>query len=141
MNLTTPFRCSGTSLQPGLLLAAKLLALCLVLTGAWHNLRDPFLPFPSFLDYFGGVPLFRFVLKVYLLSAIGFLFLNCCVRLSCIAIALILFVAILSSRILFENNILYVACFLLIGLSDSPQLILDSRYPSSNGVSAGRPCR
>jgi hypothetical protein len=96
----------------------------MVLTGAWHNLRDPFLPFLSLFDYFDGMPVFRLALKLGLLSAIGSLLLNCCVRFSCIAIGLVVFADILSSRLFFENNILYVAClFLLIGLSDSPQLI------------------
>jgi predicted DCC family thiol-disulfide oxidoreductase YuxK len=124
MTLTTPFRCSGTSLPPRLLLAAKLLAVCLVLTGTWRGLPDPFLPFFSFLDYFAGTPVFRWALKLGLLSAIGSLLLNRSVRFSCIAIGSILFVAILSSEVFFENNILFVACiFILIGLSDSPQLI------------------
>lgn len=124
MTLATAFHCSRTSLPPRLLLAAKLLALCILLTGTWHNLPDPFLPFLSFFDYFAGMSVFRWVLKLSLLSAIGCLFLNRSVRLSCIAISLVFFAGILSSKTFFENNILFAACiFLLIGLSDSPQLI------------------
>lgn len=124
VKFTTPLRCTGTSLPPQLLLAAKLLAICVVLTGAWHDLPDPFLPFLSFFDGIAGTPVFRWVLKLGLLTAIGSLFLNRCVRLSCIAIGLVFSAGILSSRVFFENNILFVACiFLLIGLSDSPQLI------------------
>src|SRR5204863_9125068 len=120
----TRFRCSKPSLPPRLLLAAKLLALCILLTGTWHNLPDPFLPFLSIFDYFAGMPVFRWVLKLSLLYAIGCLFLNRRVRLSCIAISLVFFAAILSSKTFFENNILFAGCiFLLIGLSDSPQLI------------------
>jgi len=107
-----------------LLLAAKLLALYIVLTGAWHNLAEPFLPFLSIFDHFAGIALFRWVLKLVLLGAIGSLLLNCWVRLSCIAIGSVFFTGVLSSRIFFENNILFVACiFLLIGLSDSSGLI------------------
>jgi predicted DCC family thiol-disulfide oxidoreductase YuxK len=124
MKLVTPFRCSGTSLPPQLLLGAKLLAVCLVLTGAWHNLPDPFLPFLSVFDHFTGTSIFRWVLKLVLLTAIGSLFLNRCVRLSCVAIGSVFFAGILSSKIFFENNILFVSCiFLLIGLSESPQLV------------------
>src|SRR5437660_10006791 len=79
-----PLRCSGTILPANLLLMAKLIALCLLLTNHVRLLPDPFLPFIPLLDRIGAPATFQFALQlVFVASAIALLF-NRWVRASCL---------------------------------------------------------
>jgi len=114
-----PLRCSGTPLPVPVLLLAKLIALCVLITMDWRNLPNPFLPFVQVLSHFGPGPLFRFSLKAMVLTAAFALLFNRHVRAACLTIGSVYLLAILSSRVYFENNRLFVAClFFLAGLAE-----------------------
>src|SRR5712691_6765161 len=114
-----PLKCSGTSLPVPVLLMAKLLALCILLSLEWRGFPDPFLPFIPALRYLGPGPLFRWSLKGIFFVASGALLFNRYVRAACLAIGSVFLVAVLSSRIYFQNNLLFVGClFFLAGLSE-----------------------
>jgi hypothetical protein len=98
---------------------AKLIALCVLLSVDWRNLPDPFLPFIPVLSQLGPGPLFRFSLKAILLADLFALLFNRYVRTACLMIGSVYLLAILSSRIYFQNNRLFVGClFFLAGLSE-----------------------
>jgi hypothetical protein len=114
-----PLRCGGTPLPVPVLLLAKLVALCVLLSLDWRNLPDPFLPFVPVLSHLGPGPLFRFSLKAIVLAGLFALLFNRHVRAACLTIGSVYLMAILSSRIYFQNNRLFVASlFLLAGLSE-----------------------
>jgi len=98
-----PLRCDGTPLPPNLLLMAKLLALCLLLTNHVLLLPHPSLPFLPWLEQVPG-PAFRFALQVGLVvSAFSILF-NRAVRISCLALGLTMLLALASSRAYYGNS-------------------------------------
>jgi predicted DCC family thiol-disulfide oxidoreductase YuxK len=85
----------------------------------WRNLPDPFLPFVPVLSHLGPGPLFRFSLKAIVLAGLFALLFNRHVRAACLTIGSVYLLAILSSRIYFQNNRLFVGClFFLAGLSE-----------------------
>ncbi|HLH29974.1 MAG TPA: DCC1-like thiol-disulfide oxidoreductase family protein [Terriglobia bacterium] len=115
-----PFRCSGTPLPVPVLLMAKLLTLCILLSLEWKSFPDPFLPFIPALGYLAIGSLFRWSLKIIFLTAATALLFNRYVRAACLAIAFVFLTGILSSRIYFENNRTFAGClFLLAGLTDT----------------------
>ena len=124
-----PARCSGTALPPNLLLMAKLIALCLLLTGFWHKLPRPFLPFLSIFDHLGSPVVFQRALEVVFLASAISLLCNRYVRTSCIVLGSTILLAVLSSRLYYSNNKVFIACVLLLaGLEQSGQTPWLVRY-------------
>lgn len=112
-----PFRVGGTELPPAVLLMAKILAICFLLTQHWRALPDHFLPFLPIFDHAGSPAGFKHTLQVVFMLAAFCLLFNYRVRTSCLVLGGVMFVGILSSRTFFENNRTYTAClWLLAGL-------------------------
>lgn len=111
-----PLRCGGTALPIPLLLAAKIVALALLLTGHFRLMPDPFLPFLSALDALPG-EVFRFTLQaVFVVSALALLG-NQWVRASAFVLGATLLLAVVSSKAYYGNNKAMCGCLLvLIGL-------------------------
>ncbi len=112
-----PLRCGGTSMPVPLLLMAKLVALCLLLTNHVRLLTDPFLPF---LSVFEGIPYFQISLKtVFVLSAVLLLF-NRWVRVTSFLLGLTILLGVLSSRAYYGNNKTFTGLLLVFAsVSDS----------------------
>jgi len=99
-----PLRCGGTALPTNLLLMAKLIALCLLLTNHVRLLPDPFLPFVPLIDRIGAPATFQFVLQmVFIASAIALLF-NRWVRASCLLLGGSILIGVISSKAYYGNN-------------------------------------
>jgi len=100
-------------------LVAKLLSVCLLGRMTWLAIPSPFLPFLPVLDYFCGSQLFRWTLPtIALIGAVAILF-NYRVRAASLAIGVSFLLGVLSSRIYFENNVMFLGCvFVLLALSD-----------------------
>lgn len=118
-----PLRCDGTALPVPVLLMAKLVTVGLLVSFAWRDLPDPFLPFLPALDGLRALgPAFRWGLKIVVLVAAAALLLNRGVRLASATLGAALLLGILASRPFFENNRLFAACVLLLaGLSGAGQ--------------------
>lgn len=114
-----PLRIWGTPLAPNVLLAAKLLVLCVVFRGELATLPDHFLPFIPVLEHLGSPAAFHRTLQaITAIAAIGLLF-NRCVRTACGVLGAVFVLAILSSQAYYHNNRLYVGLFfLIVGLYD-----------------------
>src|SRR5262249_29254721 len=112
--LLAPLRCAGTELPEPVLLMAKLIVVCFLITREWQAFPDPFIPFLGFFDHFSGTPIFRWVLKLIFLGSATCLLFNFRVRLSCFVVGTTLLTAILSSRVYFQNNLLFVACLMVL---------------------------
>lgn len=112
-----PLRVSGTVLPPNVLLMAKLITLCFLLTGQWNLLPDHFLPFLPIFDRLGSPTLFRSILQAVFLVAALLLFINRHVRTCCLVLGAVILVGIVSSRPYYENNRMFTGCiFFLTGL-------------------------
>jgi predicted DCC family thiol-disulfide oxidoreductase YuxK len=109
-----PLKCNVTALPPHVFLMAKLIALCLLLTGVWRRLPYPFLPFLSILDHVGPPAVFRGVLQAVFVGSAVFLLFNQHVRMACLLLSSTIFLAILSSRPFYESNRLFCACLLFL---------------------------
>ena len=114
-----PLKISGTTLPPNVLLAAKLLALCVIFRGELAVLPDHFLPFIPVLQHLGSAAAFHRALQVIAaVAAIGVLF-NRWVRTASGILGVVFVLAILSSQAYFHNNRLYVGIFfLIVGIYD-----------------------
>lgn len=114
-----PLRCDGTELPEPLLLMAKLIVLCILLTSEWRAVPDPFLPFLPIFDLFHRTALFRWVLKIALLGSAGALLFNRWVRTACTVAGSVFLIGMLASRPYFTNNRMFTGCILfLLGLYD-----------------------
>lgn len=114
-----PLRVDGTSLPPGWLLAAKLLAFAVFRGPRFLGAGPPFLPFVSILDWpgFAGwlAPLTAATFYVSFLC----LCFNRMVRVACVAIAGCVLIHVAGHRLEYANNLMFAAVFLLlIGLYD-----------------------
>lgn len=109
-----PFRVTGTELPPNLLLAAKLIVVSFFVRDQWSALPNPFLPFIPVFEYFESGHAFRYALQALFLVASAALLVNRYVRAACLVLGSVIFAALLSSRLYFENNRMYVACILLL---------------------------
>jgi predicted DCC family thiol-disulfide oxidoreductase YuxK len=99
-----PLRCGGTALPTNLLLMAKLIALCLLLTNHVRLLPDPFLPFVPAFDGIGSPAAFQLALQfVFLAAALALLF-NRGVRASCLALGGAILIGVISSKAYYGNN-------------------------------------
>jgi predicted DCC family thiol-disulfide oxidoreductase YuxK len=108
-----PLRNTGTALPPNLLLMAKLIALCLLLTNHVRLLPEPFLPFLPVFDYVPGAA-FQWTLRiVFLASALALLF-NRSARVMSAALGLTILVGVLSSRAYYGNNKTFCGLLLLL---------------------------
>lgn len=115
-----PFRVSGTELPPHILLMAKILAICFLLTLNWRALPDHFLPFLPIFDHAGPPLTFKRTLEIVFFTGAFCLLFNYRVRTACLVLGGIMFVALLSSRTFYENNRTYTAClWFLAGLQPS----------------------
>jgi hypothetical protein len=124
-----PLRVSGTALPVNILLMAKILVLCFLLTGQWNLLPDHFLPFVPMFDHLGSPAIFQRTLQVAFLFAAASLLLNYRVRTCCLILAGIIMAGMLSSRLYFENNRTFTAClWFLAGLYAPGQRISLIRY-------------
>lgn len=113
-----PFSVRGTVLPPNVLLMAKLLVVCFLLTGQWSLLPDHFLPFVPVFDHAASPAVFQGLLQFLFVVAGTSLLLNYHVRTCCLALGLLIFTGILSSRVYFENNRMFTGClWFLAGVS------------------------
>lgn len=114
-----PLTVSGTTMPPNLLLAAKLLTLCFLLTGRVATLPDHFLPFIPLFEDLGSPLAFQRGLQLAFCGAALLLFVNRHVRTACGTAGTVILVGILSSQQYYHNNRLFTGLFLLLaGLYD-----------------------
>ena len=99
-----PLRCGGTVLHTNLLLMAKMIALCLLLTNHVRQIPDPWLPFVPVFDWIGAPAAFQRALQtVFVISAIALLF-NRRVRLCCLLLGGSILIGVISSKAYYGNN-------------------------------------
>jgi predicted DCC family thiol-disulfide oxidoreductase YuxK len=117
-----PLRCGGTVLPTNLLLMAKLIALCLLLTNHVRQIPDPWLPFVPAFDWIGAPAAFqRFLQVVFVFSAIALLF-NRWVRLWCLLLGGSILIGVVSSKAYYGNNKTFCGLILfLTGLYEPGQ--------------------
>jgi predicted DCC family thiol-disulfide oxidoreductase YuxK len=117
-----PLRCGGTALPTNLLLMAKLIALCLLLTNHVRQIPDPFLPFVPVFDWIGSPAAFQRALQiVFVASAVALLF-NRSVRLSCLLLGGSILIGVISSKAYYGNNKTFCGLILfLTGLYEPGQ--------------------
>jgi predicted DCC family thiol-disulfide oxidoreductase YuxK len=109
-----PLHVRGTALPANVLLMAKLITLCFILTGQVSIMSSHFLPFFPVFNHMGSPITFHYVLQAIFLVAALLLFLNRYVRIACFVLGMAMFVSILSQRELFANNRTFCACALLL---------------------------
>lgn len=96
------------------LLMAKLIALCLLLTNHVRLLPDPFLPFIPGLDHLGSPLVFQRALQgLFVVSALALLF-NRSVRLSCLVLGGAMLMGVLASKIYYGNNKTFCGLMLVL---------------------------
>jgi len=117
--ILNPLRCGGSDLPMPLALVAKLLSVSLLGRMIWQSIPGPFIPFLPILDYFHGSQAIHWALAATaLIGALAVIF-NYRVRGASLAIGASFLLGILSSRLYFENNIMFLGCvFLLLGITD-----------------------
>ena len=117
-----PLRCGGTVLPTNLLLMAKLIALCLLLTNHVRQIPDPWLPFVPAFDWIAAPAAFQRVLQVvFVFSAIALLF-NRWVRLWCLLLGGSILIGVVSSKAYYGNNKTFCGLILfLTGLYEPGQ--------------------
>ena len=110
-----PLRIDGTGLEPNVLLAAKLIAFCLLATNHLQVYPDePFLPFLPFLDALRAPFPFQLVTKAVLAgSALALLF-NRRVRLACLLLGGVIILGVVASKAYYGNNKLFAGLFILL---------------------------
>ena len=115
-----PLRCDGTTLPPGWLLAAKLLAFAVFRGQSFLAAGPPFLPFVPLFDS----PLFAAwlapVTAAAFFAAFSCLMFNRMVQPACLVIAGCVLVHVAGHRLAYANNLMFACVFLLlIGLYHS----------------------
>lgn len=110
-----PLRIDGGELEPNVLLAAKLIAFCLLAT---NHLRvyptEPFLPFLPFLDALRPPFPFEPITKGFFIGAALALLLNRKVRASCLLLGGVILLGVISSKAYYGNNKLFCGVFLFL---------------------------
>lgn len=115
-----PLRCTGTALPVPLLLAVKLIAVALLLTGHVRLLPEPFLPFLPALDAFPGPAVQMGLQVVFVVSALALLF-NRAPRASCLVLGATMLLAVVSSKAYYGNNKTFCGVMLvMVGLYERP---------------------
>ncbi|MBI3697880.1 MAG: DUF393 domain-containing protein [Acidobacteria bacterium] len=117
-----PFCCGGTALSPHLLLMAKLIALCLLLTNHVRLLTEPFLPFLPFFNHLPPVLFQRTLQTVFVASALALLF-NRSVRLSCFLLGFTIILGVVSSKAYYGNNKFFCGAILFLTSLNVPWLL------------------
>ncbi len=103
-------------MTPNLLLMGRILALAMLLRGTWARLPEPFLPFVSWLE--PGPWWHPGLTAAFLLASLALLA-GRWPRAACLTLGTTLLLAVLSSRIYYGNNRVFVGTALvLLGLSD-----------------------
>lgn len=105
-----PLQVGDTDLPPNLLLMAKILVLCFFLTGQWNLLPQTFLPFAPMFDHMGNPVVLQYSIKILFVIAAACLLFNYRVRTACLTLGGLVMIAILSSRLYWQNNRTYTAC-------------------------------
>jgi predicted DCC family thiol-disulfide oxidoreductase YuxK len=126
-----PLRCGGTALPTNLLLMAKLIALCLLLTNHVRLIPDPFLPFVPAFDWIGAPAAFQAALQMVFVAAAVALLLNRSVRASCLALGGVILIGVISSKAYYGNNKTFCGLILfLTGLyePDSEPWLLRAQF-------------
>jgi predicted DCC family thiol-disulfide oxidoreductase YuxK len=108
-----PLRCSGTALPAPVLLMAKLIALCLLLTNHIRLLPEPFLPFLPVFDHFDP-KLFQWTLRILVVGSAAALLFNRYVRVSVLLLGSSLLLGLLSSQLHYTNHTVFCAFILLL---------------------------
>lgn len=99
-----PLRCGGTALPANLLLMAKLIALCLLLTNHVRLIPAPFLPFLPLFDRIPNPAAFQVGLQlVFVASALALLF-NRSVRASSLLLGAVILIGVVCSKAYYGNN-------------------------------------
>lgn len=116
MATLNPLRISGTSMPPNLLMAVKLIVLCMVLRrGEVVELAGlPFIPFLPALGSVSAPHVYGYTLLAVFGAAALALWFNRAVHVSCLVMGSVLMLATLSSEFYYHNNRVYVAVFFLI---------------------------
>ena len=110
-----PLRIDGTELEPNVLLAAKLIAFCLLATNHLGVYPDePFLPFLPFLDALRAPFPFPLITKTVLIgSALALLF-NRRVHIACLLLGGVIILGVVASKAYYGNNKLFCGLFILL---------------------------
>lgn len=112
-----PLRCTGTPLPMNVLLAAKLIFLCLLFRGEVFALPEPFLPMLPALEDLSYPHLWAYMLRASTLIAGVLLLINRSVRRSALWIGVAVLFGLLANRGYYLNSRFFAACILiLIGL-------------------------
>lgn len=112
-----PLRCSGTPLPMNVLLAAKLIFVCLLFRGEVFGLPEPFLPLVHPLEHLSHPHVWAYLLRAITLIAGTLLLINRSVRRSAFSIGVAFLFALLANRGYYLNSRFFAACILiLIGL-------------------------
>jgi hypothetical protein len=109
-----PLRCAGTALPPNLLLAAKLVFLCLVLKGYVRAIPEPFLPMLSLFDQLPRPDLVRLGLQTMFVTGGLAVWFNLAPRLGAFAAGAALLLAILGARTFYTNGTFFCAALLML---------------------------
>jgi hypothetical protein len=109
-----PLRSDGTSLPPGWLLSAKLLAFLLFPARRVLAAGPPFLPFLPQLDapFFSTWLMPAVIVAFY--ASVAVLMVNRFVRTACVTIACCVFVHVAAHRLEYANSLLFPSVFLLL---------------------------
>ncbi|MEO0507316.1 MAG: HTTM domain-containing protein [Bacteroidota bacterium] len=111
-----PWRTDQADMLPGVLLTCKLLLVLLMLHGYWGYIRDPYLPFIPFLDWFSSYSgVFEYTLKTLFVLSGFFLFFNVKTRLFGIVLGLCVLLVTLASKSTFKNHLFIVSCVFILG--------------------------
>jgi hypothetical protein len=108
-----PLKCGGTALPVNLLLAAKLIALTLLLTNHVRLLPEPFLPFVPALDRLPPL-LFQRTLQVFFVLSALMLLLNRWPRLSSLTLGACILLGVVASKAYYGNNKTFCGLILLL---------------------------
>jgi hypothetical protein len=115
-----PLRCDGTTLPPGWLLAAKLLAFAVFRGQQFLGAGPPFLPFVPALDSLWFAMWLAPVTAAVFYGAFVCLMVNRVVQPACLVIAGCVLVHVAAHRLLYANNLMFACVFLLlVGLYDA----------------------
>lgn len=116
-----PFRIRDTSMQPNVLLIAKLVTIAFLFSGQIVMLSHHFVPFVGFFRHVGSPSAFHLALMLIFLAAAAFLFLNRYLRVACVVLGAVIIVSILSSMKYYENNREYAALILILAGIEDPR--------------------
>lgn len=110
-----PLRIDGTGLEPNVLLAAKLIAFCLLATNYPQVCPDePFLPFLPVLDALRAPFPFRLITEAILIgSALALLF-NRRVRVACLLLGGVIILGVAASKACYGNDKLFAGLFIFL---------------------------